>query len=80
MSYEDFEKLVKVYNGRLSPVSYVMCYDIAGNPVFVPIKSSRHSHVIVVRAINDEDKSKVVGWAKDNGFSILEFCIAMPEG
>lgn len=74
----ELDKIYKIAGQRLNPNSYIVCRDIRGNVTFIPFKTSRHSHVIVVAVSNEKDYDKVAEWARNKGFEILENCIAMP--
>ncbi len=74
---KDLDTIVSKMGKRFNPDSYVVCQDINGRIVFVPLKSSRHSHTIIVSEI--EEASKAVEWARKKGFTVVENCIAMPE-
>ncbi|MEM1560122.1 MAG: hypothetical protein QXN35_01055 [Ignisphaera sp.] len=63
-------------SGRINASSYIVCYDIDGNLVFVPLKSSRHAHTIVVRKNILAEAIKIIG---TKGFEILESCLCMPS-
>lgn len=62
--------------GRISTANYIMCYDIDSNIVLLPIKSSRHSHVVVVRKIIASEAIKVL---REKGFELFESCLVMPS-
>lgn len=79
ISVEELEAVARVAGQRLNPNSYVVCRDIKGNVAFIPFKTSRHTHVIVVVTPSEKEYTKVAEWARQKGFEILDSCIAMPE-
>ncbi len=78
VSVETLEKIASKLGARFNPSSYFVCYDVGGRIVFVPTKSSRHTHTIVV-PVSDAEREKVIKWATSKGFEILEECLALPE-
>jgi hypothetical protein len=78
IEFEDLEKIASKLGARFNPNNYFICLDIKGNAVFVPTRTSRHTHTIVV-LVRDNEISKLKEWAKNNGFEFMESCLALPD-
>jgi phosphoserine phosphatase len=74
---EDLNKIASKLGARFNPNNYFICFDVKGNAVFVPVRTSRHTHTIVVRVTDKADKLKE--WAAKNGFDVIEDCLALPD-
>jgi hypothetical protein len=76
IDFEDLERVAVKLGARFNPNNYFICFDIKGNAVFVPTRTSRHTHTIVVR---DSEVGKLKDWASKHGFEVIEGCLALPE-
>jgi len=78
ISLEDLDKVAGKLGARFNPNNYFICLDIKGNAVFVPTRTSRHTHTIVV-LVRDKEIDKLREWAARNGFDFIEDCLALPD-
>jgi hypothetical protein len=78
IDFEDLERVASKLGARFNPNNYFICFDIKGNAVFVPTRTSRHTHTIVVLA-SDSEVGKIKEWASKHGFEVVESCLALPE-
>jgi len=79
IDFEDLEKIASKLGARFNSNSYFACRDMKGNVVFVPTRTSRHTHTIVVMVSNEEEFGKVSEWIREKGFDVIENCLVMPE-
>jgi len=78
IDFEDLGRVASKLGARLNPNNYFICFDIKGNAVFVPVRTSRHTHTIVVLT-RDSEVGKLKEWASRNGFDVVEGCLALPD-
>jgi len=79
VSVEYLDKIIDKMGQRVNPNVYFVCRDLKGNVVFVPTKTSRHTHTIVVVTPSEKDVAKVEEWIRVKGFELIDGCIAMPD-
>ena len=78
IEFEDLEKIANKLGARFNPNNYFICLDIKGNAVFVPTRTSRHTHTIMV-LVRDNEIDKLREWAAKHGFEFMEDCLALPD-
>jgi hypothetical protein len=78
ISLEDLDRVATKLGARFNPNNYFICLDIKGNAVFVPTRTSRHTHTIVV-LLGDKGIDKLKEWAAKRGFEFIDGCLALPD-
>jgi hypothetical protein len=78
ISLEDLEKIAGKLGARFNPNNYFICLDVKGNAVFVPTRTSRHTHTIVV-LLGDKEIDKLKEWTAKHGFEFIDDCLALPD-